>query len=102
MTPLLVPNWREKIVFSAEGPQPQILVETDKLKSVLVGLEPGQKLPPHPGSVGVYHFLEGTGWMIVDDARFPVKAGATMVVPADAKRGIEAVTRLAFIGVRVP
>ena len=102
MTALLIPDWKEKVVFSTEGPQPFVLVETPKLKSVLVGLEPGQKLPPHPAPDGVYYFLQGTGWMIVDDQRLRVQAGTIVVVPDGAKRSIEAESRLAFIGSRVP
>jgi quercetin dioxygenase-like cupin family protein len=102
MTITLVSNWREKIMFSPNGPQPFVLVENERIKSVLVGLEPGQKLPPHPASDGVYQFLDGAGWMMVDDERLRVQAGSIVVVPPGAKRGIEAETRLAFVGVRLP
>jgi len=102
MTATLVSNWREKITFSPNGPQPFVLVENERIKAVLVGLEPGQKLPPHPGPDGVYQFLDGAGWMTVDDERLRVQAGSIVVVPPGAKRGIEAETRLAFVGVRLP
>jgi len=102
MTPTLVSNWREKIIFSDNGPQPYVLVENEKIKAVLVGLEPGQKLPPHPAPDGVYQFLEGAGWMIVDEQRLRVQAGSIVSVPSGAKRGIEAETRLVFVGVRLP
>lgn len=93
-------NWREYIVFSASGPQPQVLIETDKFKSVLVGLEAGQKLPPHPGGAATYHFLEGAGYVTVNGERLAVQTGATVVMPEGAERGIEATTRLAFIAAR--
>ncbi len=102
MTAQFVSNWRDQVIFSSASPQPRVLIETAKLKAVLVGLEPGQKLPPHPAAEAVYQFLQGTGWMIVDDQRWQVQAGAVVVVPDGAKRGIEAETRLAFIGARVP
>lgn len=102
MTPTLVSNWREKIIFSPNGPQPFVLVENERIKSVLVGLEPGQVLPLHPGPDGVYQFLEGAGWMLVDEQRLRVQAGSLVVVPDGAKRGVEAETRLAFVGVRLP
>jgi quercetin dioxygenase-like cupin family protein len=98
MKPVIVPHWREKVVFSPEGPQPQPLVATSKLKSVLVGLEPGQKVPVHPAPTAVYHFLDGSGWMIVNENRLPVQAGATVVVPEGARRGVEAETQLSFLG----
>ncbi|HLB48587.1 MAG TPA: cupin domain-containing protein [Anaerolineales bacterium] len=100
MQATVYPNWKDKVVFSAEGPQPQVLAETGKFRVVLVGLEPGQKLPPHPASQGVYHFLEGTGAMIVDGERVPVAPGVIVVVPDGAKRGVEAETRLAFLAAR--
>jgi quercetin dioxygenase-like cupin family protein len=98
MNHVIIPNWREKVVFSPEGPQPQPLVVNSKLKSVLVGLEPGQKVPVHPAPTAVYHFLDGSGWMIVNNQRLPVQTGATIVVPKGMLRGIEAETQLSFLG----
>ncbi len=101
MNQLFYPDWREVVAFSNQGPQPAVLIENDKFKSVIVGLEPGQKIPLHPEGAGVFQFLEGTGTMLVDDERFAVKPGAIVVAPDGAKRGVEAQTRLAFIAVRV-
>ena len=101
MTSLVYPNWREQVVFSPDGPQPQILVENEKLKVIVAGLEVGQRIPPHPEAQAVYHFLEGTGWMMVDGERYPVRAGATVITPEGAKRGVEAETRLVFLAVRI-
>jgi len=98
---LLYPDWREKVVYADGGPQPQILAETDKAKVVVGGLQAGQAIPPHPESMGVYHFLEGRGWMTVNGERFAVGPGATVIVPANGERGIEAETRLAFLATRV-
>ncbi len=95
------PDWRDKVVFSADGPKPQPLLETPNFKVVVAGLEPGQKIPPHPEGASVFHFLQGTGWMTVGDERFAVKPGSTVVAPAGANRGIEAETRLAFLAARV-
>ncbi len=98
---MLYPNWKENIVFSAAGPQPQVLAESEQLKVIVAGLEPGQKIPPHPEGMAMYHFLEGAGWMTVDSERFAVGPGATVITPAGASRGIEAETRLAFLAARV-
>ncbi len=68
---------------------------------MVAGLEPGAKIPPHPEGPAIFHFLEGTGQMIVGDQAYAVQAGATVVVPDGAVRGIEAETRLAFLAVRV-
>lgn len=98
MTQLVYPDWKEKVTFSADGPQPQPLVETGGFKAVLVGLEAGLKIPTHPAPTAVYHFLEGTGWMTVGDQRYAIAPGATIVAPDGVERGVEAVTRLAFLG----
>jgi quercetin dioxygenase-like cupin family protein len=97
MKSMLYPNWREKVVFGADGPQPAILMESEKLKVIITGLEVGQEIPPHPEALAVYHFLEGSGWMTVDDERYPIRCGATVVTPEGAKRGVEAETRLVFL-----
>lgn len=100
MTTLVYPDFQTAVVFSAAGPQPQVWLEAPNLKAVLVGLEPGQRLPPHPGPAAVYHFLSGSGWMLVDGERQPVQAGVTVAVTDGVRRGVEAGERLAFLGVR--
>ena len=99
--PLFFPNWRDEVIFSAAGPQPQVLHEDEQVKVVVVGLEVGARIPPHPGSGGIYHFLEGAGQMVVDGTAFDVQAGSTVIVPAGATRGMTPHTRLAFIAVRL-
>lgn len=101
MTHELYPDWKEKVVFSNEGPKPKILEENDRLKVILAGLEPGQMIPEHPENLGMYYFLEGSGWMIVDGERFAVRQGAIVITPQGAARGMQAETRLAFIAARV-
>ncbi len=39
--------------------------------------------------------------MTVDEERFAIEAGATVITPDGAVRGIEAETRLAFLATRV-
>ena len=99
--PLFIPDWRERVVYSAGGPQPQVLHEDDRIKVVVVGLEPGGQIPTHPGDAGVYHFLEGSAAMTVAGQVFDVGPGATVIVPAGATRGMRATTRLAFFATRV-
>ncbi len=94
----LFPAWQEIVSYSADGPRHQKLMETDDYKAVLVGLEANQKIPPHPAAAATYHFLDGTGTMVVDGERLGVLPGATVVVPAGVLRGVEADTRLAFLG----
>jgi quercetin dioxygenase-like cupin family protein len=95
------PAWRELVRYSTPGPTPALLHDEPELRVLVVGLEPGARLPPHPGQRGVFHFLEGEGVMTIDDERQEVCAGMTAIAPAGAVRGISATSRLAFLVVRV-
>ena len=89
---------KSKAVFAAEGPKPQFLIDTPKFKVLVVGLEAGGQIPAHPGEAAMYHFLEGTGLMTVGDEVFEIKPGVTVVVPGGVKRGMNAKTRVVFLG----
>lgn len=89
---------KSKAVFGADGPKPQFLLDLPHFKVLVVGLEAGQQIPLHPGETAMYHFLEGEGLMTVDNETFAVKPGATVLAPAGAARGINAKTRLVFLG----
>jgi quercetin dioxygenase-like cupin family protein len=95
---LLCADWREQVVFAQDGPKPQKLLETTTFRAVLVGLEAGQRIPPHPAPASAYYVLEGTGWMIVDGERLAMRPGTIISMPDGAVRGVEAETRLAFLG----
>ncbi len=94
-------SWKEKIVYSDDGPQPQTLLETENSRALIAGLEAGQQIPPHPEGPAIYYFLEGSGRMTVDEEVLPVGPGAIVITPAGARRGMQAETRLAFLAVRV-
>ncbi len=89
---------KSKAVFAADGPRPQFLIDSPKFKVLVVGLEAGGQIPVHPGETAMYHFLEGEGLMTVDEEVFAIKPGVTVVVPGGAKRGINAKTRVIFLG----
>ena len=95
------PDWRDLVRYTAPGPQPTLLLDEPELRVLVAGLEPGARIPPHPGPTGVYHILDGEGEVQVDEERHPVKAGATVIAPKGSVRGIEAATRLAFLAVRI-
>ncbi len=95
---LLYPSWKGITVFSPNGPNPQRLLETDKLVVVIVGLEAKQEISPHNAPASVFHILEGSGWMIVNGEKLRVKQGATIIVPDGGSRAVEAETRMVFLG----
>jgi len=95
------PDWRTLVHYTEPGPQPTLLRDEPDLRVLIAGLEPGGRIPPHRGPLGVYHFLEGTGLMTVDDEEHAVSAGMTVIAPAGATRAISPNTRLAFLAVRI-
>ena len=94
-------DWKERVVYAPEGPKPQAMVETEKAKVVVAGLEAGQRVPEHPESMGVYYFVEGEGVMVVDGECYEVSPGSIVVASQGAVRGVEALTRLVFVATRV-
>lgn len=100
MPPLFFPNVAGQAVFDAAGPRPQFLVDSARLTVVVAGLEPGQQIPSHPEALAVYQFLAGEGVMTVDDAAFAVTAGATVIAPPGAARGLRAGSRLIFLAAK--
>ena len=99
---VIFPNWKELVIYSAKGMQPKVLVETENYKSVIAGMAAGNSMPPHAEGPAIFHFLEGSGKMIVGEENISVQADATVFVPNGANRGIEAETQLAFLAVRLP
>jgi quercetin dioxygenase-like cupin family protein len=95
------PDWRSLVRWSAPGPLPAILHDEPNLRVLVAGLEPGAGIPPHPGPRAVYHYLEGEGVLTLDGVDHPVRGGMTVVAPAGSVRGMQASTRLAFLGVRL-
>jgi len=89
---------KAKAVFATDGPKPQFLIDTPQFKALVVGLEAGGQIPVHPGETAMYHFLEGTGLMTVGDESFEIKPGVTIVVPSSERRGMNAKTRVIFLG----
>lgn len=98
MSNIYFPDTKSKAVFAAEGPNPQFLIDSPQFKALVVGLDAGQQIPVHPGEAAMYHFLEGEGLMTVDDETIAVKPGVTVITPSGAKRGMNARTRLVFLG----
>jgi quercetin dioxygenase-like cupin family protein len=95
------PKPLERIVFSPEGAQPEVLFAEGQVKIIVVGLKPGQKIPVHPEGLSTFHFLDGKGVMIVDGDRLAVGPGAVIIVEDGVSRGIEAETQLKFLAVGI-
>jgi quercetin dioxygenase-like cupin family protein len=92
------PDAKGQAVFAADGPKPHFLIETPQFKALVVGLEAGQQIHLHPGEAAMYHFLEGEGLMTVGEETFAIRPGVTVIAPSNAQRGMNAKTRVVFIG----
>jgi quercetin dioxygenase-like cupin family protein len=91
-------DWRHALAPQQAGPNVTVLHESAQLKVVLVGLAPGQALPPHPGPAASFHVLSGTGAVMVDGVEHAVSAGATVIVAPGAQRSVSAASPLVFLG----
>jgi quercetin dioxygenase-like cupin family protein len=91
---------RAHALFDGDSPRPQFLMDSEKMKVIVAGLEAGQQIPHHPEALAVYYFLEGEGTMTVNGDEFPVAQGATVITPPVSARGMRAATRLVFLAVR--
>jgi quercetin dioxygenase-like cupin family protein len=100
MPTICYPAVAELAVFDGDGPRPQFLLDSEKLKVIVAGLEPGQQIPAHPEALAVYHFLAGEGIMTVDGAAFAVAPGTTIIAAAGATRGMRAASRLTFLAAK--
>ena len=76
----------------------QFLLDMPRFKVLVVGLEAGAQIPVHPDEAAMYHFLEGEGLMTIGDETFAIKPGVTVIAPKGVPRGMNAKTRLIFLG----
>jgi quercetin dioxygenase-like cupin family protein len=85
-------RWQDFVIFGDQRPSPQTMFENDRVRVIIAGLRPGQRIPVHPEAAAVYHFLEGQGTMTVDDQTFLVQAGTVIMMNEGAQRGMLAET----------
>lgn len=83
--------------FSAEQQVATPLFQSDPLTVMLIGFEPGQSVPEHPGPAGAFYVVDGQGWISIDGERQEVWPGMVAIAPEGADRGIEAQTRLTIL-----
>ena len=77
------------------------LIDTDKVRALLVNLDTGQSLSPCQMSGPVlYYVIEGQGVLHVADAQANLKTGSLVLVPADAVRFITANQQMRVLAVQ--
>jgi quercetin dioxygenase-like cupin family protein len=87
--------------FSANGPVKKDLMKTAGSNIVLVCLEAGQVIPPHPEPYAVvFVVLQGAGVITSGTTENPVKPLHLVSVKKDENRGIRCDERMVLLGIR--
>jgi len=87
--------------FSATGPVKKDLMKTAGSNIVLVCLETGQVIPPHPEPYAVvFVVLQGEGIITSGSIEYTVKPLHLVSVGKDVNRGIRCDQRMVLIGIR--
>jgi quercetin dioxygenase-like cupin family protein len=87
--------------FSREGPVKKDLVSTAGSNIVLVCLEDGQEILPHPEPYAVvFVVLQGEGTITAGDVGHPVTPLQLVSIKKDEDRGIRCVRRMVLLGIR--
>ena len=87
--------------FSATGPVKKDLMKTAGSNLVVVGLENGQEIPPHPEPYAVvFVVLQGEGIIISGTVAHPVKPLHLVSVKKDEDRGIRCTRKMIILGIR--
>jgi quercetin dioxygenase-like cupin family protein len=87
--------------FSRENPVRKDLIKTTGSNIVLVCLETGQVIPPHPEPYAVvFVVLQGEGAITAGNVEHPVKPLHLISVGKDENRGIRCHHRMVLLGIR--
>lgn len=86
-------NIHEKKAYS-DVFMPRPLRVTDKYKTPLICMKPGQSIPPHQSGTGVFYIVSGKAVMTVDGKDVEVSAGDMIFIEKGESRGIRAVEEL--------
>jgi quercetin dioxygenase-like cupin family protein len=87
--------------FSAKGPVKKDLMKAAGSNIVLVCLETGQVIPPHPEPYAVvFVVMQGEGIITSGTIKHPVKPLHLVSVKKDEDRGIRCNQRMVILGIR--
>jgi quercetin dioxygenase-like cupin family protein len=87
--------------FSAKGPVKKDLMKTAGSNIVLVCLETGQVIPPHPEPYAVvFVVLQGEGIITSGTTEHAVRPQHLVSVKKDENRGIRCNQRMVLLGIR--
>lgn len=87
--------------FSATEQVKKDVCRTKMFNIVLVCLEVGQEIPPHPEPYDVcFYVIEGEGTFTVGDEQNTLKDGQMIFAPGNVARGIRSTKRLTILGIQ--
>jgi len=87
--------------FSANSPVKKDLLKTAGSNIVLICLETGQEIPPHPEPYAVvFVVLQGEGFITSGIVVHPVKPLHLVSMRKDENRGIRCTQRMIILGIR--
>lgn len=99
----VVKSYKESIAFNPAKFNPVAIAQSDRLKVLLVCLEPGQFIPVHRPSVDMTLLvLEGKGMVVAGDTETEVGPGSVVFVKGGEARGVKAQSRLVALHVVSP
>jgi quercetin dioxygenase-like cupin family protein len=79
------------------------IIKTSWVNVVLICLETGQEIPPHPEPYAVlFHVLDGEGTITIGATRYDVRPGHLIFSPKGGVRGISPRTRMSLLGMQEP
>ena len=91
-------HYSELAAFQSQHFNPIGLAQSDRMKLVLVCLEPGQSIPAHEPAVDMaLVVIEGEGTLTSGDREEPLRPGSIGFVPAGVRRGVKASTRMVVL-----
>jgi quercetin dioxygenase-like cupin family protein len=96
-------SYRDVAAFRPEQFTPVVVGGSERVRVLVVGLEPGQFIPVHaPGVDLALVVLEGEGRVVAGDREEAVSAGSVAFIPAGQARGLKASSRLIALHVVAP
>jgi quercetin dioxygenase-like cupin family protein len=96
-------NLQDLIEYSRIARIKKDVLLTDWFNVVLVCLEEGQEISPHPEPYAVlFHVIDGEGTITAGTERYEVKPNHMIFVPKDGVRGIAPRTRMSLVGIQQP
>ncbi|HZU05484.1 MAG TPA: cupin domain-containing protein [Chloroflexota bacterium] len=103
MMSVFLASYREAVAYHPDHFNPVAVAGDERVRVILVCLEPGQFIPVHqPGVDLCLVVLEGEGELVAGDRHARVTPGSVAFVPAGEQRGIKADTRLIALHVVAP